>query len=182
MVLAPGLFLVVFAATLSVPICTNDATECFLMSVDEVAITMNMYRLGFSIALDIFVFPWVAAVGAWWVFEMAAFFNIFAALLISLLAWRGQSYRRFTPKGLLATGDGEKVDVAGGVRRGLEENLVEAVNDSSKKEKKEKEKRIVRRPGLSCNFEVFNSIVPATIQIRCYPKFCVTFFSPFGLI
>lgn len=133
MVLALGLFLVVFAATLSVPICINYVTECFLTSVNEVAITMNMYRLGFSIALGFFVFPWVAAVGAGWLFGMAAFFNIFAALLIVLLAWRGQRFRRLTPKGLLATEDGEKVDVSGGgVLGGPELIHVEAVHDDSK--------------------------------------------------
>lgn len=54
MVLAVGLFLVVFAATISVPVCINYATECFLQSANEVAIAMNMYRLGFSIALGFF--------------------------------------------------------------------------------------------------------------------------------
>ncbi len=113
MVLALGLFLVVFAATLSVPICINYATECFLMSASEVAVTMNMYRLGFSIALGFFIFPWRAAVGAGWVFGMAAFFEIFVGILVGLLAWRGQALRRISPRGLLVTEDGEKVEPAG---------------------------------------------------------------------
>ena len=110
MVLALGLFLVVFAATLSVPICINYATECFLMSASEVAVTMNMYRLGFSIALGFFIFPWRAAVGAGWVFGMAAFFEIFVGILVALLAWRGQALRKISPKGFSVTEDGEKVE------------------------------------------------------------------------
>lgn len=110
MVLALGLFLVVFAATLSVPVCINYATECFLTSPNEVAVAMNMYRLGFSIALGFFTIPWEAAVGAGWVFGMAAFFDIFVGTLVALLAWRGQALRRISPKGLLVTEDGAKVD------------------------------------------------------------------------
>lgn len=109
MVLALGLFLVVFAATLSVPVCINYATECFLTSANEVAVAMNMYRLGFSIALGFFIFPWEAAVGPGWVFGMAAFFDIFVGILVALLAWRGQALRRISPKLLFVTEDGEKV-------------------------------------------------------------------------
>ena len=86
MVLALGRFLVVFAATLSVPICINYVTECFLTSANEVAIAMNIYRLGFSIALGFFVFPWKATISVGWVLGMAAFFDIFGAVLIALLA------------------------------------------------------------------------------------------------
>ena len=109
MVLAMGLFLVVFAATISVPICINYATECFLTSANEVAVAMNMYRLGFSIALGFFIFPWESTVGAGWVFGMAAFFEVLAGSLVAVLAWRGQMFRKSLPKRLLATEDGERL-------------------------------------------------------------------------
>ena len=112
MILALGLFLVVFAATLSVPICINYATECFLMSASEVAVTMNMYRLGFSIALGFFLFPWRAAVGAGWVFGIGAFFEIFVGILVTLLIWKGQALRKIPPKGFSVTEDGEKVELS----------------------------------------------------------------------
>ena len=109
MVLALGLFLVVFAATISVPICINYATECFLTSANEVAVAMNMYRLGFSIALGFFIFPWESAVGIGWVFGMAAFFELLVGALVAVLVWRGEMFRRTWPRGLLATEDGERV-------------------------------------------------------------------------
>ena len=70
---------------------------------------MNMYRLAFSIALGFFVFPWQSAVAPGWVFGMAAFFSLLAALLIVVLAWKGKALRRWSPKSLQATEDGEKV-------------------------------------------------------------------------
>ena len=109
MVLALGLFLVVFAATISVPICINYATECFLTSANEVAVAMNMYRLGFSIALGFFIFPWESAVGVGWVFGMAALFEVLVGALVAVLVWRGEMFRRMGPRGLLATEDGERV-------------------------------------------------------------------------
>ena len=113
MVLSLGNFLVVFSATLSVPVCTNYVVECFVSSSNEVAISMNMYRLAFSIALGFFIFPWESDVGLGWVFGMAAFFDVFAALLIGFLAWKGKSLRRFSPKNLQATEDGAKVEFPG---------------------------------------------------------------------
>ena len=130
MVLALGLFLVAFAATLSVPVCINYVTECFLTSANEVSVAMNMYRLGFSIALGFFIFPWEAAVGAGWVFGMAAFFETFAAILIALLAWKGHSLRRLSPKGLLATEDGEKLEEATVVREESIKSQVDSVDKS----------------------------------------------------
>ena len=109
MVLALGLFLVVFAATISVPICINYATECFLTSANEVAVAMNMYRLSFSIALGFFIFPWESAVGVGWVFGMAALFEVLVGGLVAVLVWRGEMFRRSWPGGLLATEDGERV-------------------------------------------------------------------------
>ena len=109
MVLALGVFLVVFAATPAVPVCINYVAECFLASANEAAVAMNMYRLGFSIALGFFIFPWKAAVGAGWVFGMAAFFEIFVALLVGLLLWKGQTLRRLSTKQFLVTKDGKKI-------------------------------------------------------------------------
>ena len=109
MVLALGLFLVVFAATVSLPICVNYATECFLTSASEVAIAMNMYRLGFPIGLGFFIFFWESAVGVGWVFGMTAFFEILVGGLVAVLVWKGEMFRRMGPRRRQATEDGEKV-------------------------------------------------------------------------
>ena len=109
MVLALGLFLVVFAATISVPICVNYATECFLTSASEVAVAMNMYRLAFPIGLGFFIFFWESAVLVGWVFGMGAFFEILVGGLVAVLVWRGEVLRRMGPRRLVATEDGEKV-------------------------------------------------------------------------
>jgi hypothetical protein len=130
MVLALGLFLVVFAAILSVPGCINYVTECFLTSANEVAVAMKMYRLGFLIALGFFIFPWEAAVGAGWVFGMAAFFDIFAAILIALLAWKGHLLRRLSSNGLLATEDGERLEEVTVVREKSIKSQVDSVKKS----------------------------------------------------
>lgn len=110
MVLALGLFLVVFSATLSVPVCINYVTECFTTSANEVSITMNMYRLAFSIPLGFFVFPWQRVVGVGWVFGMAAFFDLMAAFLIGLLVWKDKVLRQLSPKSLVSTEEGERID------------------------------------------------------------------------
>ena len=109
MVLAVGLFLVVFASTLSIPVCINYATECYLTFPNELSVAFNAYRLSFSIALGFFIFPWEKAVGVGWVLGMAAFFEILVAILVVWLAWKGQALRKKLSKGLQITEDGERV-------------------------------------------------------------------------
>ena len=106
----------------------NYATECFLTSPNELAVTMNCYRLGFSIALGFFIFPWARAVGVGWAFGMAAFFDVIVGIMAALLAWKGQSLRRVSPKWLMVTEDGERVDCTEGESYGqdfLEKERVE---------------------------------------------------------
>ena len=131
MVLALGLFLVVFSATLGVPVCMNYATECFLTSPNELSVAMNMYRLSLTISLGFFIFPWERAVGVGWVFGMAAFFEIFVSIVVVLLAWKGQALRRISPKWRLDTEDGERVEYTEGESYGqevLERKAVESLD------------------------------------------------------
>ena len=111
MILAFGFFLVSWGASLSVPVCLNYIIECFVESANAAAISMNCYRIGFSIALGFFVFQWEAKVGPGWAFGMAAFFDVFAALLIGVLVWKGKTLRRYTPKSLLATEEGSVITI-----------------------------------------------------------------------
>ena len=100
MLLAFGTFLVGFSAVLSVPIIVNYVVDCFVNSATEVAVIMNVYRLALGLALPSFVEAWSDAVGKGWLFGMAAFFSLFAALLVALLAWKGRTLRRFTIRGM----------------------------------------------------------------------------------
>jgi len=91
-----------FRCPLSVPVSGSITSRSVSLTSarPRVAVAMNMYRLpGFLLHLG-FHLPWEAAVGAGWVFGMAAFFDIFAAiLLIALLAWKGHLLRRLSPRG-----------------------------------------------------------------------------------
>ena len=107
MLLAFGTFLVGFSAVLSVPIIVNYVVECFINSATEVAVIMNVYRLALGLALPFFIEAWSDAVGKGWLFGMAAFFSLFAALLVALLAWKGRTLRRFTIRGIILTEEGE---------------------------------------------------------------------------
>ena len=110
MVLALAVFLVNFAALLTVPVCVNYAVECFTRYAVETSIIMNCYRLAFGIALPFFALPWGAKVGNGWLFGMAAFFSLFAASLIGLLAWKGPLLRGYIlMSGLASTEEGEAV-------------------------------------------------------------------------
>ncbi|TVY85567.1 putative MFS-type transporter [Lachnellula suecica] len=109
MVLALGVFFVIFSSTMSVPICLNYVVECFLNSANEVGIIMNCYRLAFAIGLGFFVFPWEVKVGQGWTFGMAACFDLFAALLIGILVWKGKSLRKYTLRGLLKSEEGASI-------------------------------------------------------------------------
>ena len=129
MVLALGLFLVVFAATLGVPVCMNYATECFLTSPNELSVAMNMYRLSLTISLGFFSFPWERAVGVGWVFGMAAIFEIAMSIVVVLLAWKGKALRGISPKWRLNTEDGKRVEITEGESCGeevLERKAVES--------------------------------------------------------
>ena len=107
MLLAFGNFLVTSSALVSLPILVNYVVECCVSSATEVAVIMNVYRLALGLALPFFIDPWSDAVGKGWLFGMAAFFSLFSALLVALLAWKGRTLRRFTIKGIISTEEGK---------------------------------------------------------------------------
>ncbi|KAI9812641.1 MAG: hypothetical protein M1827_004630 [Pycnora praestabilis] len=122
MVLALGFFLVTFASTLAVPVCLNYVVECFITSANAAAVIMNAYRLAFAIALGFFFLPWESKVGVGWVFGMAAFFDLGAALGVGVLLWKGRTLRRFNPRSLQATEEGEKIAIVD--QQGREESVM----------------------------------------------------------
>lgn len=66
MVLALGVFLLMFGGTYSTPITVNYVTECFPQSALEVAVIMGVYRQVFGLSLPFFILPWKARVEPGW--------------------------------------------------------------------------------------------------------------------
>lgn len=95
MVLAVGIFLIVFSALLAVPIAVNYAVECFTHCATECTIAITIYRLGWGVAIPYFIASWEARVHIVWIFGMAAFFTLAASTLVLVLIWKGHVLRRF---------------------------------------------------------------------------------------
>ncbi|KAL8866701.1 MAG: hypothetical protein Q9174_006143, partial [Haloplaca sp. 1 TL-2023] len=95
MVLALGVFLLMFGGTYSTPITVNYVTECFPQSALEVAVIMGVYRQVFGLSLPFFILPWKARVEPGWLFGTMAFISVFVSFLIVLLILKGQTLRRF---------------------------------------------------------------------------------------
>lgn len=85
--LALGVFLIVFAALLAQPIVISYAVEYFTDSTTECTIAIAIYQMSFYIA------QWEDKVHAMWVFGMAAFFTLAAGMLVVLLAWKAHFLR-----------------------------------------------------------------------------------------
>jgi len=68
MVLAVGVFFLMFGGTYSTPITVNYVTECFPQSAQEVSVIMGVYRQIFGLSLPFFILLWKEKVTAgWWV-------------------------------------------------------------------------------------------------------------------
>lgn len=60
-----------------------------------VAVTMGVYRLALGVALSFFFRPWQVKIGVGWLFGMAAFFCLFALLIVAFLVWQGARLMHF---------------------------------------------------------------------------------------
>ena len=109
MVLALGAFLVELSALLAVPICINYVVECFTGHIIEVAVSMGIFRLALAVSVTFYFEAWSEAVGVGWLFGMAAFFSLFALLLMGLLAWKGSVLRQMSVLPSIATSEAGKV-------------------------------------------------------------------------
>lgn len=94
-VLALGECLIVFAAVASVPPTMGYTIEVFPHYAQEVGAVMNVYRIGFAIAVQFFYGPWVARVGVNWVWCTAAFVSLFGFGLIVVLIFLGPRLKRW---------------------------------------------------------------------------------------
>lgn len=93
MILALGTFMVNFSALLCVTVCVNYVIECFVGNPVEVSVVMNVYRLVLGLSLPFFFEHWVEAVGIGWVFGIAAFFSLFAMILVFVLVCKWYTLR-----------------------------------------------------------------------------------------
>ena len=111
MVLALGTFLVGFSAVLAQPVILNYVVESYTQFAVEATIAVEIYRLGWGIALTFIAGSWEARLGAGWMFGMATLFSLTAGSIVAVLIWKGHALRKMTLlKNLVSTEAGEVVD------------------------------------------------------------------------
>ena len=108
-VIALAVFVITFAAMLSVPVSVNYVVECFREHALETSAIMGVYRLAFGLAIPFFVEPWEEAVTVGWVFGMAAFFSILAFMMLVVLMYAGPRIRKVTLVKTAGTEEGLKI-------------------------------------------------------------------------
>ena len=109
MVLALGCFFIYLSSNGAVSVPTNYLVETFRQDPQEVGIALNVWRLLLGLIIPFFIDKWEEAVGIGWVFGMAAFFNLFASLLVFVLMWKGPTIRAFSLKAQDRTEEGVRV-------------------------------------------------------------------------
>lgn len=88
----------------------NYVVECHLDYPVEVTVAMGIYRLSLGVGLNFFIMAWIKRTGFGWTFGMAAFFCVFAAMLLVILAWKGQTLRHITSlKSIAQSEEGMKI-------------------------------------------------------------------------
>ena len=95
MVLALGSFLVTFSAISAVPVPLNYLVESFGGNPQEVGASANFYRLLLALIIPFILDTWEDRVGVNWLFGMAAFFHMFACMLVAVVIWKGETLRRW---------------------------------------------------------------------------------------
>jgi hypothetical protein len=72
--------------------CRGAMTYC-LRSI--VGTSLNVWRIGFSVAVQFIYEPWVKRSGVQWVWGAASFISLFGFACIALLMWQRQWLRKF---------------------------------------------------------------------------------------
>ncbi|KAJ6779709.1 hypothetical protein PWT90_09422 [Aphanocladium album] len=99
--------LVTFGSLCITPITVNYLSECFTNNIEETAIVLNTFRIGFGLSVVFYVNQWVEAVGFSWTYGTMAFIQIFSWFFVMLLLWKGHRIRQWDPFGLICTEEGE---------------------------------------------------------------------------
>ena len=106
MVLALAIFLIQVSETSLVPVLINYGVECFTEHSQEVVTVMNCARVALGLVIPFFIEKWEASVGLGWVFGMMAFFSLIAFSFAGVLAWKGETIRRYSFASLQKSEDG----------------------------------------------------------------------------
>ncbi|KAH8193991.1 hypothetical protein TruAng_011845 [Truncatella angustata] len=101
--------LVTFGSLCITPITVNYLSECLTNNIEETAIVLNAFRVGFGLSLVFYINPWVAKVGFAWAYGTMAFIQVFSWLFLTVLMFRGYQIRQLNPFGLVSTEEGEHV-------------------------------------------------------------------------
>ena len=101
--------LVTFGSLCITPITVNYLSECFTNNIEETAIVLNAFRIGFGLSIAFYINQWVEKVGFAWTYGTMAFIQVFSWFFVLMLLWKGPQIRQIDPFGLVCTEDGQKV-------------------------------------------------------------------------
>jgi hypothetical protein len=108
-VLGVAQVLVTYGSLCITPVTVNYLSECFTRNIEETAIVLNAFRIGFGLSVAFYINQWVADLGFAWCYGSMAFIQIAAWLFVLLLLWKGHQIRQWDPFGLICTEEGEHI-------------------------------------------------------------------------
>lgn len=109
MVLALGCFIIILSENALLPITVNYVCECFIGYASEVLTILNFFRLLLGLLIPFFLADWEAKVDPGWVFGMMAFFSVLAFSILAILAFRGETIRKYSIQKFRKSEDGVNV-------------------------------------------------------------------------
>ncbi|KUI72104.1 hypothetical protein VM1G_07542 [Cytospora mali] len=101
--------LVTYGSLCITPITVNYLSECFTHNIEETAIVLNSFRIGFGLSIAFYLKPWVGKVGLVWTYGTMAFIQLFAFFFVVILLWKGHEIRRVDPFGMICTEEGQHI-------------------------------------------------------------------------
>lgn len=101
--------LVTYGSLCITPITVNYLSECFTKNIEETAIVLNAFRIGFGLSVAFYIDTWVEKVGFSWTYGIMSFIQVLVWLCVLLLMWQGHNIRELDPFGLINTEEGQHV-------------------------------------------------------------------------
>lgn len=108
-VLGLAQILVTYGSLCITPVTVNYLSECFTKNIEETAIVLNAFRIGFGLSVAFYINQWVIDVGFAWCYGTMAFIQVFAWLFVMVLLWKGHEIRKMDPFHLISTEEGEHI-------------------------------------------------------------------------
>lgn len=100
------MFIIIFCESALLPIAINYVAENFTGYASEVLTVLNCYRLVLGLLVPFFIDGWKTAVGPGWVFGSMALFTVAAFSLLSVVAYKGETIRRYSVKRIRSSKEG----------------------------------------------------------------------------